>query len=61
MNKFLKDGTKNDLRAFSVRLPEDLVKQIDVEGKSNRRNRNGQITFMLEAYLDLLESRKGDG
>lgn len=41
-----------DLKAFTVRLPRQLVDQIDARAKINRRKRNPEILVLLEKAID---------
>lgn len=43
-------GTK----AFTVRLPRDLVDQIDARARVNKRRRNAEIHLLLERAIDHL-------
>lgn len=42
----------DDLKAFTIRVPRDLVDQIDARAKLNRRKRNAEINVLLEAAID---------
>lgn len=39
-------------RAFSLRLPEEIDKQIEQRARISRRSKNAQIVYMLETLLD---------
>jgi len=38
--------------AFTIRIPEELVEQIDLRRQFSRRSRNAEITYMLENAID---------
>lgn len=42
----------DDLKAFTIRVPRDLVDQIDARAKMNRRKRNAEINVLLEDAID---------
>jgi predicted transcriptional regulator len=42
----------DDLKAFTVRVPRELVDQIDARAKFNHRKRNGEINVLLEMAID---------
>lgn len=39
-------------KAFSLRMPEDLDKQIEMRARLSRRSKNAQIIHMLETLID---------
>jgi predicted transcriptional regulator len=39
-------------KAFTVRLPKDLVDQIDARALVNKRRRNAEIHWLLERAID---------
>ena len=41
-----------ELRAFTVRLPRDLVDQIDSRAAVSRRSRNAELLVLLESAID---------
>lgn len=53
MARHLKDGSESDKKTFSLRIPHSLAAQIDARATLNRRNRNAEIQYMLEQYIDL--------
>lgn len=57
MPRYLKDGSENGKRTFSLRLPHEMADQIDARAQISRRTRNTEIVYMLEAYLDLLVAK----
>lgn len=50
-------STENNLKVFSVRLPQELAKQIDDRCALNRRTRNAEIVLLLEQAIDLNVAR----
>ncbi len=40
------------IRAFSLRMPEELDKQIEMRARLSRRSKNAQIIHMLETLID---------
>jgi hypothetical protein len=50
-------ATENGLAAFSVRLPTELVQQIDSRRVLSRRTRNAEIQVLLEQAIDLNVAR----
>lgn len=42
----------DDTRAFTIRVPAQLVDQIDARAKLNHRKRNGEINILLEKAID---------
>lgn len=40
------------IKAFTVRLPHAVVDQIDARAAINKRNRNGEIAYLLEQAID---------
>ena len=49
---------ENGVRAFSTRLPCDLVDKIDARRKITKRTRNAEIEVLLTQSLDLNEQRE---
>lgn len=45
--------TENGVRAFSTRLPCELVDQIDARRKITKRTRNAEIEVLLVQAIDL--------
>lgn len=43
---------QDDLKAFTIRVPRELVDQIDARAKLNRRKRNAEINVLLEDAID---------
>ena len=43
---------KQDLKAFTVRLPPTLVEQIDVRARLAHRTRNAEVIVLLENAID---------
>lgn len=43
------------LKAFTIRLPEELVDKLEERCTRNRRKRNDEITMMLETELSRSE------
>lgn len=41
-----------ELKAFTVRLPETLIEQLDARAGVNRRKRNQEIQYLLEQAID---------
>lgn len=50
-------SAENDLKVFTVRLPQSLVEQIDQRAGFHKRKRNGEITVLLEMAIDLAVAR----
>lgn len=47
-------------KAFSLRMPEDLDRQIEMRARLSRRSKNAQIIHMLETLIDLqVQSDRG--
>ena len=42
----------DDLKAFTIRVPRDLVDQIDARARLNHRKRNAEINVLLEIAID---------
>lgn len=42
----------DDLKAFTIRVPRELVDQIDARAKLNKRKRNAEINVLLETAID---------
>lgn len=40
------------LKTFSIRIPEELERQIQERAAASRRSRNKQIEFMLTQMID---------
>lgn len=51
---------KQDLQAFTIRIPPELAAMIDARARTNRRTRNAEITFLLEEAIDASVERDRD-
>ncbi len=45
-------STEDKVKVFSLRIPEDLYKQVDKKSKKNRRSVNSEILILLERFVD---------
>jgi hypothetical protein len=48
---------REDLTAFTIRIPKELSEQIEARARINRRNRNGEINVLLEYAIDTQTAR----
>jgi predicted HicB family RNase H-like nuclease len=48
---------KEEIVAFSIRLPRSVKDQIQDRAQENRRSLNQEIVWMLQQALDMLQER----
>lgn len=51
---------KNESKVFSLRIPIETFKKIEVISEANSRSINGEMAFMLKEAIRLYEKKNGE-